>query len=290
MAQNMRDIKRRIRSINSTKQITKAMELVAASKLRRAREKAELGRPYFEKMIDTIQEIVKGSPGMRNPYMEARDVKNRAFIIITGDRGLAGGYNSNVIKLGVETIGNKDNASILAIGSTGRDYFKRRDYNIMGEYLGISESPSFSDAKEIGRTVMNLFKDGVIDEAYLIYTKFVSTISQQPQSLKLLPLSPENFQGEQEEKQEGAKMFMDYEPSAEGVLARLIPNYVQNTLYGAMLESSASELGARRMAMESATENANEMIDDLTLSYNRARQGAITQEISEIVGGAEALK
>lgn len=292
MADNIRDIKRRIRSVNSTKQITKAMELVAASKLRKARGKAEQGKPYFEKMIETIQEIVEITGEIKNPFIEVREVKNKAIIVITGDRGLAGGYNSNAIKMGVEAIEEKEKASIVAVGSTGRDYYRRRDYKIVGEYIGVSETPSFSSAKEIGQMVMDLFSQEVVDEVYLVYTEFVSTISQKPRMIKLLPISYEKIQEEKVEDSDNMppQLIMSYEPSAGGVLAKIIPKYVEKTIYGAMIESAASEQGARRMAMESATDNANDMIGELTLSYNRARQSAVTQEIAEIVGGAEALK
>lgn len=292
MAENIRDIKRRIRSVNNTRQITKAMEMVSSSKLRRAREGAELGRPYFEKMIETIGDIVRLTGKVRNPYMEIRQVKNKAFIIITADRGLAGGYNNNAIKIGVAAMDDKDQVSIYALGSRGRDYFQRREYKIIKEYIGISDSPSVENAKEISESVMKLFAEGDVDEVYLVYTKFISTITQDPQILKLLPISYEEteVEGKQAKEDNGPKLVVNYEPSAESVLRGLIPRFIQNTIYGAMVESAASEQGARRVAMESATDNANEIIDELSLTYNRARQAAITQEITEIVGGAEALR
>jgi len=280
----MKDIKRRIRSISSTKQITKAMELVASAKLRKARQKLEMTRPYYQTLVRSIREILSSTTGIRHPLLEKREVKNKAFIVITGDRGLAGGYNSNVIKLAESQIDDKERAVILAVGLKGRDYFKRRDYNIVGEFLNISEEPQFIDASSIGSLAIELYKDGKVDEVNLVYTRFKSAMSQEPTILKLLPV--ENI----EEEDKGPRTLIEYEPSPEVVLDYLIPKYIHSAIYGALIESSASEQGARRTAMESATDNAEEMIEDLALKYNRARQASITQEISEIVGGAEALK
>lgn len=284
MAQSMKDIKRRIRSISSTKQITKAMELVASAKLRKARQRLEMSRPYYETLVRSIREILSSTTGIKHPLLEKREVKNRAFIVITGDRGLAGGYNGNVIRLAESQIEDKEKAVILAVGLKGRDYFKRRGYNVAGEFLNISEEPNFIDAKSIGNLAIELFEDGKVDEVNLVYTRFKSTMSQEPTMLKLLPV--ENMV----EEDKGPRTLIEYEPSPEEVLDYLIPKYIHSAIYGALIESSASEQGARRTAMESATDNAEEMIEDLALKYNRARQASITQEISEIVGGAEALK
>ncbi|MFZ7119676.1 MAG: ATP synthase F1 subunit gamma [Eubacteriaceae bacterium] len=291
MAENIRDIKRRIKSVNNTKQITHAMELVASSKLRKARQKAEGRRAYFETMLTSIQELAAESDGVNSIFLEKSEGKKKAYIVITADRGLAGGYNSNVIRSVASSIEDKKDSSLITVGSRGRDYFKKRDYNIISEYIGITEQPSFHDAKGIGEAVTDLFKEKQVDEVYLAYTKFVSTISQKPELIKLLPLNKEDLNKEEEiENDDDIPLIMQYEPSIEGLLAYLIPKYITSTIYGAMIESSASEQGARRMAMESATENANDMIDVLTLHYNRARQAQITQELTEIIGGAEALK
>lgn len=296
MAENVQDIKRRIKSVNSTKQITHAMELVASAKLRKSRELAEGRRPYFEGMIESMGRIVEKSGNARNIYMTEREVKKVAYVVITGDKGLAGGYNVNVAKLVEDHITNKADAVIYAVGSRGRDHFRNRDYTIQGEYLGISERPSFFNAKEVAGVVMDGFKNGDYDEVYIAYTKFVSTISQHPQLMKLLPISTEDLKPELKNEPEKTSevdsdlTIMAYEPEPEELLKLLIPNFISSTVYGSMIESAASEQGARRTAMESATTNANEMIDGLTLKYNRVRQAAITQEISEIVGGAEALK
>ncbi len=296
MAENVQDIKRRIKSVNSTKQITHAMELVASAKLRKSRELAEGRRPYFEAMIESMGRIVEKSGSTRNVFMNQRDVKKVAYIVLTGDKGLAGGYNANVCKLVEDHITNKEDAYIYAVGSRGRDHFRNRDYTIQGEYLGISERPNFFNAREVAAVVMEGFKKGDYDEVYVVYTKFISTISQHASLMKLLPLSVEDLKPakkveavENEGKNKDLTVML-YEPDPEELLNQLIPNFVSSTVYGAMIESAASEQGARRTAMESATTNANEMIDGLTLKYNRVRQAAITQEISEIVGGAEALK
>ena len=296
MAENVQDIKRRIKSVNSTKQITYAMELVASAKLRKSRELAEGRRPYFEAMIESMGRIVEKSGSTRNVFMNQREIKKVAYIVLTGDKGLAGGYNANICKLVEDHITNKADAVIYAVGSRGRDHFRNRDYIIQGEYLGISERPNFFNAREVTAVVMEGFKNGDYDEVYIVYTKFISTISQHASLMKLLPLSVEDLKpakkAEVVEDQAKSKdlTVMLYEPDPEELLNQLIPNFVSSTVYGSMIESAASEQGARRTAMESATTNANEMIDALTLKYNRVRQAAITQEISEIVGGAEALK
>ncbi|SKC56289.1 ATP synthase F1 subunit gamma [Maledivibacter halophilus] len=282
----MRDIKRRIRSVNSTKQITKAMELVSTAKLRRARGRLEKVRPYFETVNETVQEILGSSSNIDHSYTIEREVKKSLYIVITADRGLCGGYNINAIKKALEDIEKKEKVSFIVIGQKAKGYFSKRGYNIVGEYLNISEKPEYIDAKNIGRLALKLYKEGEIDEIKLVYTQFVSTISQVPKMVKLLPVSKE----EKEEAEEKEFKYVSYEPSPGAVLDYLIPKYIESTMYGTLVESAASEQAARRVAMESATDNAEEMIDSLTLSFNQARQAAITQEITEIVGGAEALK
>lgn len=295
MAENVQDIKRRIKSVNSTKQITHAMEMVASAKLRKSRELAENRYPYFESMILSMGRIVERTGNTKNVFMNQREVKKTAYIVITGDKGLAGGYNVNVAKKVEEHVKDKANAVIYAVGTRGRDHFRNRDYKIQEEFLGISEHPDFFKAREITALVMAAFKNEEFDEVYLVYTRFLSTISQHPYMMQLLPLEAEDLKPIKKEKVvEVAETKKDltgmlYEPDPETLLDYLIPNYVANTLYGAMIESAASEQGARRTAMESATTNANDMIDALTLKFNRVRQAAITQEISEIVSGAEAL-
>ncbi len=281
----MRDIKRRIKSVNSTKQITKAMELVSSAKLRRARERVEKSRPYFRTIKDTVQNIFANATGLKHEFVNEREVKKSCFIVITADRGLCGGYNSNAIKMAVNNMKDKEAVSVITVGQKARDFFRARKYDSDGEFIHISENPSFSDAKNISNLVIQMYEKKMVDEVFLVYTQFISTINQKPDIIRLLPLAREKNSEEIPEFE-----YIDYEPSAEEVLNYLVPKYVESTIYGALVESSASEQGARRVAMESATDNAEDMIDDLTLTYNRARQAAITQEIAEIVGGAEALK
>lgn len=285
MAESTRDIKRRIRGITNTKQITKAMELVSSAKLRKAREKLDKTRPYFNTVYESINEILSTTKNIKHPFLEAREVKKSLYVIVTADRGLAGGYNANIMRLVENEIRDKkDSVFLITIGYKGRDYFKRRGYNVVGEFVGITEEPYFSDAQEIGKLVMDLYEKKEVDEVKLASTTFVTTISQESKLIKLLP--NENMNKERETK----TSVVEYEPSPEEVLSYLIPKYIESTIYGALIESSCSEQGARRTAMESATDNAEEMIDELTLSFNRARQAAITSELSEIVAGAEALK
>ncbi len=287
----MRDIKRKIKSINSTKQITKAMELVSTAKLKKARDRLDSTKPYFETVKQTIWDIFENSKDVKHEYLEVRDVKKTLYIVITGDRGLCGGYNINAIKMALEDIKGKDKATLIPIGLKARDYFQKRDYELAGEYTHISENPDFKHAREIGKIALDLYSEQEIDEVKLVYTEFVSTISQQPRIVKLLPVVNEKQETEDlAEDTEDEFKYVSYEPSPEAVLGYLIPKYIASTIYGGLVESSASEQAARRVAMESATDNAEDMIDDLTLSFNQARQAAITQEISEIVGGAEALK
>lgn len=285
MAESTRDIKRRIRGITNIKQITNAMELVASAKLKRAREKLERTRPYYNTVLDSIQEILASTGNINHPFLEVRDVEKSLYIVLTGDRGLAGGYNSNVLRLVEEQIKErKDEVKIITIGSKAGEFFRRRNYNIVKEIVGISEEPRFSDAINITRIALELFKKEEVDEIIIAYTKFHSPLYQEAKLLKLLPSEVTNTKSEEKTN------IIEYEPSPEEVLDYLIPKYIESTIYGALIESSSSEQGARRTAMGSATDNAEEMIDELQLSYNRARQAAITVEISEIVAGAEALK
>ncbi|MEW9123147.1 MAG: ATP synthase F1 subunit gamma [Thermotaleaceae bacterium] len=281
-----RDIKRRIKSVNSTKQITKAMELVSSAKLRRARQRVDKTRPYFNTIKETVKDIFSSTSGIKHPFVNQREIKKSCYIVISADRGLCGGYNTNVIKTAVAHMRQKEKVSVISIGQKAKDFFRNRKYDFDGEFIHISENPTYSDAKRISNLVIQLYEKQLVDEVYLVYTQFVSTISQKPEIIKLLPLTKE----EKAEKEKKSLNFVSYEPSPEAVLSYLVPKYIESTIFGALVESSASEQGARRVAMENATDNAEEMIGDLTLYYNRARQAAITQEIAEIVGGAEALK
>lgn len=282
----MRDIENRIKSVEGTKQITKAMKLVSTVKLQKAKSQAEMTRPYFEKTKETIGSILSTTDNMDVPFMAERDVKKKGYLVITSDRGLAGSYNLNVCKLVLNET-DKDDSVIIPVGRKTRDFFNRFGYDIMKAYVGYTERPSFRQAKQIGEDLLGLYEEGKVDEIYVAYTEFKSTINHEPQLIKLFPINPEDFKGL---GNENATEKMTYEPSPEFVLGQIIPKYVESVIYGALVESSASEQGARMTAMDSATSNADDMIEKLTLDKNRARQGAITQELSEIVGGAEALK
>lgn len=285
MAETTRDIKRRIRGISSTKQITKAMELVSSAKLRRARERLEKSRPYYETVLSNIQDILATTGNMKHPLLDKRQVKSALYIVVSADRGLAGGYNSGIIRLAEKKIKDDNlDAKIIAVGGKAREYFKKRNYNVVGEYVGITEEPLFSDARSIGNLALELYKKGEVDEINIVYTVFLGTISQESRILRLLPSS------EVKPESGNKRTVTEFEPSAEDVLSFLIPKYIQSSIYGALIEASSSEQAARRVAMEAATDNAEEMIDELQISYNRARQAAITMEITEIVSGADALK
>lgn len=278
----MKDIKRRIKSVESTMQITKAMELVASSKLRRAKEKVEVSRPYFNTLQETLQKILDNTTGFRSVYTKERVVEKSLFIVIAGDRGLAGGYNANILKEAVAQMKDKDPV-IISLGRKAVEFFDKRDYQVIDRKMNVAETLNFVDCGKIVGLANEMYKSGEVDEVYICYTEFVSAITQVPKTLKLLPL--------QLEKNPTKRIsFLECDPSPEEVFDRMIPRYLEGIVYSTIVDAFAAEQGARRSAMESANENAGEMIDSLNLLYNRARQAAITQEISEIVGGAEALK
>ena len=279
---NMKDIKRRIRSVESTMQITKAMELVASSKLRRAKERVEQTRPYFYALQETVSRVLRENH-FSNVYTEQRTVNKSLFVVIAGGRGLAGGYNAGVLKLAASELEGKQ-VSVVTIGKKAQEYFAKRDYEVLADYPGVAETLTISDMQPITANLLAQFRAGKIDEIYLCYTAFVSPMTQEPRMVRLLPAAPHD-QGVQVKKN-GA---VECDPSPETVLQAIIPEYISGMIYGAVVESYASEQSARRMAMESASDNASEMIEDLNLSYNRARQAAITQEITEIVAGSGAV-
>ena len=291
---SMRDIKRRKTSIQSTQQITKAMKLVSTVKLQRAKTRAERSKTYFDCMYETVTSMLARSGYMDHPYMKAGESERKAVIVITSNRGLAGGYNSNITKLITSKEDwNKEDIDVYAIGKKGRDTLKRRGYQIKEDYPDLINEPIYSDAAEISTTVLQAFAEGEIGEIYLAYTAFKNTVSHVPTLMKLLPVEFEA--GEDADKDESehstaaGKVLMNYEPEEKEALDMIIPKYVTSLIYGALVEAVASENGARMQAMDSATSNADEMISSLELQYNRARQGHITQELTEIIGGAEAL-
>ena len=283
----IKEIKTRIGSVNSTKQVTKAMELVASSKMRKAKDRALASRPYFGTMYDTVKDIATNTRGVRNVFLKQREVKSRCYIVIAGDRGLAGGYNSNIMKLVLSHMGDKKE-KVMPIGKKANEFFAKRGYSILKSAESV-EKCGYEETLAFANEAMDLYKKGEVDEVYLAYTEFVSPLTQNPKLLKVLPLA---FEEENKETKEQAakKARVQYLPSAEVVLGHIIPKYVSGIVYDGIIESFASEQAARRTAMSSATDNADEMLSNLELSYNRARQSAVTQEITEIVGGVEALK
>ena len=274
-----KEIKNRIRSMESTKQITKAMEMVAASKLRRAQAQVAASRPYFEILRNTIDGIVENNRDFSSPYLTARPVKKVAYIVIAGDRGLAGGYNSNILKLVQSRIAGQT-AVMLPIGKKAVDYFRSHKVELLSESYAVAADVSIGDCFSAAKQLSKLFLSGEIDEVYVAYTNFVSVLSQTPAIMQLLPLVRE------EQEQTGVSRDFLYEPDASEVFEAIVPEYLGGIIYGALCESRASEQAARRTAMDSATSNAEEMIADLSLKFNRARQAAITQEITEIVAGS----
>ena len=284
---SMRDIKRRKDSIQSTQQITKAMKLVSTVKLQRARSRAENARPYFDKMYETIQSILAKSERLDHPFLTGSGSERKAVIVVTSNRGLAGGYNNNVTRLIVDSGWRKEDVDIYGVGRKGVETLARRDYHIVSDDSEVMNAPSFADAAAIGEKVLDAFAAGEIGEIYLAYTKFKNTVVHVPTLIRLLPVDVEEKQ--EAGKQTKSETLMNYEPGPEEALDLLIPKYINSTIFGAFIESAASENGARMQAMDAATSNAEEMISTLSLVYNRVRQGAITQELTEIISGAEAL-
>ena len=288
----MRDIKRRKASIESTEQITKAMKLVATVKLQKSRVKAENSRLYFNMMYQTIQEMLKKSMGIEHKYLKAGDSKKKAIIVVTSNRGLAGGYNANIIRLVTGSGVSMEDARIFAVGRKGRDGLARKGYEIAADYSDMINEPLYSDAMQITRELLNLFGKNEIGELYLPYTSFKNTVSQVPRFMKLLPVDMNAVEREAGSETGSSQdlLLMNYEPEEAEVLDAIIPKYLSSLIYGAFLEAVASENGARMTAMDSATNNAEEMIEKLSLQYNRARQGSITQELTEIIAGANAIE
>ena len=276
-----KEIKNRIRSMESTKQITKAMEMVAASKLRRAQAQIANSRPYFEILRNTIEDITRSNRDFSSPYLKKRESNKVLYVVIAGDRGLAGGYNSNVLKMVYSQIQGKE-ATVLPIGKKAVDSFKTKGIPVLTDSYAEAADVGIGDCFSIAKQVSKAFLDGQYDEVYVAYTNFVSMLSQSPDFMKLLPLT----KPEVTENTPPRRCDTLYEHPAEEVFAAIVPEYLGGVLYGALCESRASEQAARRSAMDSATQNADEMIADLSLKFNRARQAAITQEITEIVAGS----
>ncbi len=285
---SMRDIKRRQSSVQSTGQITKAMKLVSTVKLQKARGRAENTKPYFDGMYSTVASILARSGNIKHRFLKTTDTENKkkAVIVITSNRGLAGGYNSNVVKLITNNEEfSKENCVIYTVGRKGQEALVRKGYDIVKDYSDCVENPIYSDAMDISRDVLDAFAKGEIGEIYIAYTFFKNTVSHIPTLKKLLPVSVDDYELTEEDK----KIPMNFEPDEEEVLDMIIPKYISSLIFGGLVEAVASENGARMQAMDSATSNAEEMIASLSLMYNRARQSSITQELTEIIAGANAI-
>ncbi len=283
----LREIKQRINSTKKTSQITKAMEMVSTAKLNKSEQSARSFRPYMDKMIEVVGNIANGSVDVEHPMLTKRSViKKAGYIVITGDRGLVGPYNSNVIRKFNQVVQerhkSKDEYGIISIGRMGRDYFRKQGENILLEITGLHDHPKFSEIQNITRQTVEMFSDGTYDELYIIYTHFVTVLQHRVEVKKILPLS--------DIKPSARQTVYEFEPNAEEILDTLLPQFAESLIFGALLESKASEHASSMTAMKNATDNALELIDTLTLSYNRARQAQITQEITEIVSGAAALE
>jgi len=316
--QNMRDIQRRIGSVKNTQKITRAMKMVAAAKLKNAQDRAEEARPFFNKTIEVLRGVFTRTAEKNHPLLAAREKGRHLVISVTGDRGLCGAYNNKVIAETEAIIDEDEEVSLIVLGRKARDYFRRHGVNIMAEYVQLDDYPGYGFSNNIADEIIEHFTAEDVNKVTLIYTHFNSAISQKTKRLQLLPVEKfsssemrtkkseaeeaeqaeaeqseaEQETGEKAEESAGKDKYVDYifEPSPAEVFDSILPQYLINVIYSALLESKASEFGARMTAMDSATENASEMIDKLTLKYNRARQAEITKEITEIVGGAEALK
>jgi F-type H+-transporting ATPase subunit gamma len=286
MAAGIREIKRRIKSTKNMRQITKAMEMVAAAKLRKAQQRAEATRPYSEKIKEVISSIAAGTKDFSHPMLEAREVKKTGYMVITSDSGLAGPYNANILKLVRSTIEERhqstDEYALFVIGRKGLEHFTKRNMPIVQKVTEIDDDPSLTEIKEIASSAIGMFADGTFDKLSLFYNEFISPIQQKPLEQQVLPLASDDVLT-------GSVTEYEYEPDSQTVLENLLPRYAETLIYSALLEAKASEYGSRMTAMGSATDNAGEIIDELTLQYNQARQAAITQELAEIVSGANAL-
>ena len=280
---NLKDIKRRIKSVKNTQQITRAMKMVAAAKLRRAQTELLQARPYSDKIVEMLNRVGEVTDLNEHELLTNRQGNRVLYIVVTSDRGLCGSYNAQINRFAAEIVSNNDQASIIAVGSKGRDFFGNRDFNVIGEYIDIGDNVEYSKAKEIADAVVTYFLENVFDQVKIVYAHFKNTMTRKITVHDLLPVVPP-------EKTEGVKVEYIFDPSPAEVLDELLPRYISVTLFRAMLESKASEQGARMAAMDAATKNAEELIKKLIILRNRARQAAITTEISEIVGGAEALK
>ena len=282
---SMRDIKRRRESVASTGQITKAMKLVSTVKLQKAKARAESNKPYFTMLYDTICSVLARTGKIDHRYLKDNGSARKAVLVLTSNRGLAGGYNNNIVKE-VAAQFTPEDTDIYALGKKGLEGLSRKGYHIVEDYSEVMNDPLYADAIHIGKNVLASYENGQVGEIYLAYTNFKNTVVQEPKLIKLLPIDVEEIM---QDVEIDVLTPMNYEPEADEALDMIIPKYMNNIIYGAFVEAVASENGARMQAMDSATKNAEDMIADLSLKYNRARQGSITQELTEIIAGAEAI-
>lgn len=291
---NMTEIRSRMKSIQETMKITNAMYLISSTKLRKAREKLDATAPYFELLQSTIKDILFHSPDINHTFFDQRkkikpEDKKRGYVVMTADKGMAGAYNHNVLKLAQERLAQGNDNTLFVIGQMGRKYFTKKNVRIDMEFLYTDQDPSMWRARNIAETLVDLYRKEKLDEIYIIYTKMVTPLKAEPEIIQILPLKRQSFE-EMNVELEKYHKIADYSPSPKVVMDHLVPNYVKGLIYGALVESFSSEQNARMMAMQGATESAKDMIRELSLLYNRARQAAITQEITEIVSGAKAFQ
>jgi F-type H+-transporting ATPase subunit gamma len=281
---NMRDLKRRIRAVTNIQHLTGAMKMVAAAKLRRAQAQVWAARPYANKMSEVVSRLAPAPKAQSLPLVVPREVKKTGYVLITADKGLAGAYNANLIKLAEDTLTkNKKPSAMVLIGRKGVQHFRRQSVEILDYYVDFGDIPQVTQARALARQLMDMFLKEEVDEVNLIYARFISALHHDPQVERLLPLVTSSVQGIEETE-------YIYEPEPVGILTAILPRYCEIKVYQALLEAKASEESARVIAMDNATENAGEVIDKLNLSFNKARQSAITTEILEVASGAEALK
>ena len=278
---SLQDIRRRIKSVKSIQQITNAMNMVATSRLRSAKEAAVANKPYADKMAQVVSDVAANAGDFSHPLLEVRQEGKRLILVLASDKGLAGAYASNAFKEAVSQVEDKADTEIVAVGRKTREYFVNRSYTVASDYIGFSERPKYDNAKAIANDIIARFQSGEVKEVYMVYTRFVSAISCVPETVKLLPFG--------QLSQDGPHAEYIYEPNAADVLGYLLPQYLVTTIYAALLQAAASELSSRMNAMSNATDNAQELIAKLDLHYNKVRQANITREITEIVGGADAL-
>lgn len=286
---NMKEIHSRMKSIQDIMKITNAMYLISSSKMKKARKSLLATAPYFEKMQSTIYDILLRAPHIQQIYFNKREEikyedRKRGYIVITADKGLAGSYNHNVIKLAEEKMAKGVNNQIFVVGQVGRQYFMRKNVLIDREFLYTAQNPSMYRAREITETIINLFQERKLDEVYVIYTKMITSMKVEPEILQILPLERKKF-----ERRKAGYSHASFYPSPKEVMNHLVPNYIKGIIFGVLIEAFSSEQNSRMVAMEAATTSAKDMLKDLNLMYNRARQAAITQEINEIVSGANSL-